>query len=423
MRPYRWITLGQLVVAAATLMVCVSPATAVPAWSRKYDVDCSSCHVAGFKLTRMGQDFLRSGHQTAGWEEKQTLDAHVSVAQKIRYNWGQTIVNDDVRPGSKTNSFEQHALSIYMGGPLQKEWSYFVELYFHENSGSTSGSSDLSDFGRSKLADAYLQYLKRTADDVYTSVRFGQFAPYLLHLHGVGARLSQDRPFAINSGTIGDNPYKPFTRQYGLELSQYYRGFNVAAAVMNGTGGRLFNRVDNDLKKDVYATADYAFDDQGSMLGVYGYVGHYPLRLDNAVKYAGYDEFNQLGVLGNLTRKQGALVGAFFSGRNEFTLTNDVVAPADTTDSALEPKSIGFYGEFQVYALHPRVQPFVRYDFWDPDTDVEGNEVSGPLVGISWRALDHGRLIGHYQLLKTEKGSSTLDETRHAVVIEANFMF
>jgi hypothetical protein len=115
-------------------------------------------------------------------------------------------------------------------------------------------------------------------------VRFGQFAPYLLHLHGVGARLSQDRPFVINSGTIGDNPYKPFTRQYGLELSQYYRGFNVY-------------------------------------------------------------------------------------------------------------------------------------------TDVEGNEVSGPLVGISWRALDHGRLIGHYQLLKTEKGSSTLDETRHAVVIEANFMF
>ena len=424
MKAIRWLAYAALVVAAGSaLFVSVRPASAIPAWSRKYGVDCTSCHTAGFKLTKMGQDFVRSGHQTAGGEEKQDISGHVSVAQKIRYSWGQTEVNGDIKSGSKTNTFEQHALSLYMGGPLQKEFSYFAELYWHENSGKTSGTSDFTDFGRSKLADAYLQYLRRTDDAIYTSVRFGQFSPYLLHLHGVGARLSQDRPYVINSGTVGDNPYKPFIRQYGLEVSQYYKGFNVAAAVMNGTGAATFNRVDNDLKKDAYGTIDYTFDDQGSLLGVYGYLGHYPLNLDNAVKYAGYDDFNQVGVLGNYTRRQGAVVGALFAGKNEFTLTNEVAAPADTANSKVEQNSLGYYLELQVYALHPRVQPYVRWDFWDVNTDVDDNEVSGPLFGVSWRALDWGRLVAHYQILETKKGGSLLDETRHSLVIEANFMF
>jgi hypothetical protein len=407
----------------ALLLVMVQPAAAIPAWTRKYGMDCSSCHAAGFKLNRFGQDFLRSGHQLANWEEKQDIGGHLSVAQKSRFNWSQTMVDGAVKPGSKVNSFEQHALSLYMGGPLQEEWSYFAELYWHENSGSTSGSSDLNDYGRSKLADAYVHYVHHEAEAKYTSVRFGQFSPFLLHLHGVGARLSQDRAYVVNSGTVGDNPYKPFMRQYGLEVSQYVQGFTATAAIMNGTGAKLFNRVDNDLKKDVYGTFDYSIDDFGSMLGVYGYSGHYPLSVDAPKTYVGYDDFNQLGVLGNFTRKQGALVGALFTGVNKFSLTNEVAAPADTANTAVDRKSMGYYAEVQLYMLHPRVQPYVRWDFWDPNTDVDDNEVLGPMVGVSWRALDNGRLVAQYSALKTKKGSSTLDETKQAVTFELNFMF
>jgi hypothetical protein len=406
----------------ALMMVFVSarPAAAIPAWTRKYDVECSNCHVAGFRLTRMGQDFLRSGHRLEGGAEKQTLSEHVSFAYKDRFAWSKTKQENDAITEQK-NTFEQHAFSIYVGGPLETHWSYFAELYFHENSGRTSGASDLDDFARSKLADAYLQYLWRENDEALTSVRFGQFSPYLLHLHGVGARLSQDRPYVINSGTVGTNPYKPFTRQYGLEVSQYFNRVNVAAAIVNGTGGKLFNRVDNDLKKDVYATADVTFDDNGSMLGVYGCAGNYPIFLDDATKEANsYDQFNQIAGIGNYTLKQGALLGAVFSGRNEVD-PRDVTAPNDTLD--VETKSLGYYAELQVYALHPRVQPYMRWDFWDPDTVVDDNEVQGPLVGVSWRALDNGRLVLHFQQLKTRNAVEALEKTQNSVVFEANFMF
>jgi len=157
------------------------------------------------------------------------------------------------------------------------------------------------------------------------------------------------------------------------------------------------------------------------MLGVYGYVGHYPLSVDKPANYSGYDEFNQLGVLGNYSRKEGALVGSLYSGKNEFSRINDTAAPFDSL-TAVDQKSLGFYGELQLYALHPRVQPYFRWDFWDVNTDLGDNEVSGPLVGVSWRALDNGRLVVHYQQLTTKKGASS-EEKRTSLVFEANFMF
>ncbi|MEK7824531.1 MAG: hypothetical protein AAB290_05775 [Candidatus Eisenbacteria bacterium] len=443
MRAFRWIIAAGVVAAAVvTVLISVRPADAIPAWTRKYGVDCNSCHVAGFKLTRMGQDFLRAGHQMEGGKEEANLSDHVSVAQKSRFNWSETETGGV--KSARVNSFEQHALAVYMGGPLQKDFSYFAELYWHENSGKTSGTADLDDYARSKLADAYVQYLNRQDEESYTSIRFGQLSPFLLHLHGTGARLSQNRPYVLNDGTVGDNPYKPFTRQYGIEVSQFVKGFNVAAAMMNGTGAKLFNRVDNDLKKDVYGTLDYSFDQYGSMLGVYGYAGHYPLFVDKPVViptgtagatipssskvlgYTTYDDFNQLGVLGNLTRKQGALVGALFTGKNEFTsqVPTEAWFPVDSlTTTTSEIKSMGYYAEVQLYTLHPRVQPFVRYDFWDPNTDVDDNEVLGPLFGISWRALDAGRLVAHYTQLKTKKPAPAAEPTKKTFTFEVNFMF
>jgi hypothetical protein len=317
-----------------------------------------------------------------------------------------------------------HALSLYMGGPLDKDFSFFAELYWHENSGNTSGASDMNDYGRSKLADAYLQYQHRYDEKSYSAVRFGQFSPFLLHMHGVGARLSGDRPYVINSGTVGDNPYKPFQRQYGLEASYSNNGVTGSAALVNGTGGKLFNRVDNDLKKDVYGTLDYSFGEDGSMLGVYGYVGHYPLAADNSFKYApnSYDEFQQIGVLGNYTMPKGALVGAFFNGQNKYVLRKDFAGPADTLNVTVEPKSMGYYAEAQFYASE-RLQPFARYDSWDPDTDIADNDISGFSLGLNWRALDAGRIVTQYSQLKTANALAAKVVTEKKVTVEVNFMY
>lgn len=418
------VRISALAVPAALLAAALAtPVSAIPAWTRAHGVECAKCHVAGFKLSKMGQEFLRSGHRIEDTKDAGNLSHHLSVAQKSRYNWSKKI-NEDGTSKSVVNSFEQHALSLYMGGPIDKNWSYFAELYWHENSGSTSGSSDLNDYGRSKLADAYIHYTHRYDEKSYSSMRFGQFSPLLLHMHGVGARLDQDRAYVINSGTVGDNPYKPFQRQFGVEVAYGNSGVTGTVAMVNGTGGKLFNRVDNDLKKDVYATLDYGFGEEGSMIGLYAYKGHYPLAVDNSFKYApqSYDEFQQLGVLGNYTMKQGALIGAFFNGQNEYVLRKDFAGPADTANVVVEPKSMGYYVEGQFYAS-PKWIPYARYDFWDPDTDIEDNDIKGFMLGLSWWAMENGRFVGQFSQMKTANANPDKVATENKFTLEVNFMY
>ena len=51
------------------------------------------------------------------------------------------------------------------------------------------------------------------------------------------------------------------------------------------------------------------------------------------------------------------------------------------------------------------------------------------LSGISWRALNNGRLVAHFQQLRTRKPAATAggrvppEETRNSFAFEANFMF
>ena len=120
---------------------------AVTAWARKYGFDCTVCHWSVNKLNKTGQDFLRQGHMNFKEDASgKSLSDYLSLTAKIRFNT------------FKQDTFEQHAFSVYTGGPLDKGFSYFAEMYLHENSGNTSGTSDFSDFGRSKLAEAFLQY-------------------------------------------------------------------------------------------------------------------------------------------------------------------------------------------------------------------------------------------------------------------------
>ena len=51
----------------------------------------------------------------------------------------------------------------------------------------------------------------------------------------------------------------------------------ASLGVVNGTGASNFNVVDNNNFKDVYVTADYELDSDGSIVGMYGYIGQAPM--------------------------------------------------------------------------------------------------------------------------------------------------
>src|SRR3989338_4228618 len=106
-------------------------AYAIKAWTNKQDVKCSVCHLGppGGELTLYGQDFQRRGHSIAGDEVTKKFVEFFSFNAKLRFH----------DSNQRFSTFENHAFSIYGGGPISKHFSTFVELYFAENRGKTTG--------------------------------------------------------------------------------------------------------------------------------------------------------------------------------------------------------------------------------------------------------------------------------------------
>jgi len=405
------------------IVIITKESQAISAWGRKYGVGCNVCHIAGYKLTYAGQQFLRHGHQMPGAESKEAnMSDYFSLTMKIRY-WdkNKTVQQSGLADAIETrNSFEAHALSIYSGGPLDSGFSYFTEMYLHENERKNPGEntesteSDMGDWARSKLAEAYLQY-GNERDDLYFTARAGRIMPWLIHLHGGGARLEYSRPLPLTE-TVGSNPYRPFSRQFGAGVGVGFKEAFFEAGVVNGTG-KYENTVEigTDTYKDIYASLDYSIGDNGSMVGVYYYNGQFPLHLLKTKGGENADKFNQTGVMGQCVIKQGALIGAYFSGSDEYTPTGGT--------SNVTYKSQSYYAEIQGYFMDSSLSPYFRWEFFDPDTDrSDSSEKSGPVLGIHWKPFDHGRFVleaSNY----TTNDSSIKKTINRDITLEMQFMF
>ena len=82
----------------------------------------------------------------------------------------------------------------------------------------------------------------------------------------------------------------------------------ASLGVVNGTGASNFNVVDNNNFKDVYVTADYELDSDGSIVGMYGYIGQAPMTglMTISIKLAMFNYFTSTWTL----------TGLLLSGRN-----------------------------------------------------------------------------------------------------------
>lgn len=357
-----------------SLLALPQDAEAVRAWAKKYNVDCSACHVGPmYKLTPMGADFLRRGHRMSEDEVDMSLDNLLSINTKLRYT-------DSNAPG-KNSSFEVHAFSIYTGGMLSSHFSYFTEMYLYENTGKIAGAVN-GDYGRSKLADAYFMYNSRPEKTSYTTVKFGQISPSQLLIYwNVGPRYSETRPYVVNNSTVSPNTYRPFVRNFGVEVAQTVSNFHGSVGIINGTGSGVTNSVDNNESKDFYATADYVLDNQGSAVGVYGYRGRG--LVVPTVGSSWENDFNRYGAFGQFTRGRLNFTGVVTKGEEQIN------------SAGSKTENLGALAEVD-YNLTDKVGLFGRYDYFDPNSDKGRDHMSGPVFGSTYRLVETGRITFEY---------------------------
>jgi len=372
-----------LIPLCAFLIVALLPAdaSAITAWARKYKQDCSVCHSGPmYKLTPMGAEFLRRGHRMSDDEPTVSIAELISVNTKLRVH--------DSNAAGRNSTFEVHAFSLYTGGAIAKRWSYFAEFYMYENTGRTTAAVN-ADLGRSKLADAYLMFTSTPEKTTYTTVKLGQISPTQMLIYwNVGPRYTETRPYIVNNSTVAPNTYRPFVRNFGIEVAQTVNDFHAAIGVVNGTGSSVTNSIDNNESKDFYGSADYVLDDEG------GTTWENP--------------FHRVGMFGQYVKGPLNLTAAFTRG------TEQVNA------AGLETDNLGGLLEAD-YVITDKVAVFGRYDYFDPNKDVDNDHLSGPVFGTTYRFFELGRAVFEYhkQGRRPANGSAKPWEYR----LEVAFMF
>jgi hypothetical protein len=280
------------------LLAMASTAHAIPAFARKYQTSCQTCHVVFPKLNAFGEAFRLRGYRMPGETEDMVKQPPVSLgAPAYKKLWPQAVwpgeissfvplavnvkmadvntssVNGDGSVSRVRNDFQfPQELNIFGAGTLGDHVSYLSEVTFGENpDGSVAvelehARFDIdSPFGREDLFH----------------FRFGEFAPNLfdgfqemwISTDAAIDTLFNFNPIGVNGGTgLGADGLSPNSislpaRVRGIE------GYGIinhramwVAGLANGVmapPGDTTGRFDGNNAKDVYARFDYKIGGMG----------------------------------------------------------------------------------------------------------------------------------------------------------------
>lgn len=263
-KPRAWLTGGLLV--AVGWVATIPDAQAVPAWARKYDTSCQTCHLAFPFLTPFGEAFRRNGHRfpeaaDEDFREQSVVELGAEAYKRVFPDsvWpadlaavpafaavleGQVnVVPGGVkgeRAGVDFNDLGA-GFELLAAGTIGDTISYFAELEL-EASGPGNESEGV-EFAR--LWATYAPFGPRAL------VRAGQFEPTVLNT-SAHRRLTPTMPAATR--------LRFFDNMWSLEAAQ--RGFEVTGVCGRGRLGYTAgivegNRNPHDRAKDYYGSLSY----------------------------------------------------------------------------------------------------------------------------------------------------------------------
>lgn len=403
-----------LFLAVGMVLSCLvsTRANAVPAFSRKYQTSCQTCHSIFPKLNPFGTAFRLNGYHLPSETEEQVKQKPVSLgADAYARMWpemvypsslpgnapfalnvkmanlyasshddtGKTIIHNDFQ-------FPQEA-TFFAAGTLGNSFSFWSEVAYAEN---PDGSSSV------ELEHVRLDLISAFGPEHLFNFRIGKLAPnlydgfqemWLMTDNGVDALFAYN-PIGFNGGTGfaeegGGVSLPARTRaieMYGVAAHRLFYTVGVSSPIGPGGSSGQFN---NGSGKDFYARVDYKFgglaldgDSAGVKLppenwretsfrfGAFGYWGDGgDVEFDvadaegNPFKMR-QGKFNRLGVFGSLYLGNLNLIGVGVHGSDDLSLRDE--------DSGAEiSQSTHTYDAWFAqadYVIAPPFQVSVRYE-------------------------------------------------------------
>lgn len=375
-------------------VVATRDAAAIPAWARRYNVNCSHCHAPAVpRLNATGVRFKWAGYrmpedigQPVNVEKVQN---YLAVRGVMSYSYAKTAG----QPAS-VNAFDPPAATIFYAGPVAKNFGAFFEI--------ERGAPD--DIG-----------LNATVVGVWGNehnhggFRAGQM------LWGLEAGLAGfDRPTGISAPSPLDErtttgvPFSFGEHQVGAE-GYYVSGRNrLSLAVVNGfdsTGAA--DMTDQDTKKDFVLTEQFLMDEAGSGITGIGYYG--TLVGADPLAPAAISHFWRMGLSANKIIKNFEVSGTVVTGKDSDL---PVVGGGAFTTPKVNGLGYFFYGGYTFRKGGVDADPgmpltlFGRYEFADQNTDVANDAnrrfVAGGVLPLT--LPEYLRLALEYTLVAPQGG-------------------
>ncbi len=281
---------------AVLVLVCASTtvAEAVPAFARKYQTSCQTCHIVFPKLNAFGEAFRLRGYRMPNETEEMVKEKPVSLgAPAYKRLWPKAVwpgevsssvplavnikfadvntssLNPDGTVTSVKNDFQfPQEVNLFGAGTLGDHLSYLAETTFGEN---PDGSVSV------ELEHARFQFDSPFGPEDLLHIRIGKFAPNVadgFQEMWIATDAAIDTTFAYNpiglaggTGLAGDMSPAPIAfpdRVRGIEGYGMikHRALWVAGLV-NGISPGANGSFDGNSAKDYYARFDYKIGGMG----------------------------------------------------------------------------------------------------------------------------------------------------------------
>lgn len=396
-------------------------ADAVPAFARKYQTSCQTCHAMFPKLNAFGEAFRLRGYRMPGQTEDMVKEKPISLgAPAYKRLWPEAIWpgeissavplavnikladintstrNDDGSVTSVRNDLQfPQEVNIFAAGTLGDHVSYLGEVTFHESPDSSVAV---------ELEHAHMGFDSPFGPEDLFHFRIGKFAPNLVdgfQEMWLSTNAHIDSLFSYNPiGSNGGAGLGGDASPAAISLPALVRGIEGygiiqhramwVAGIANGIGPSATDtsgRFDGNNAKDLYARFDYKIGgmgldgdtggqpvpdknwrDNSLRLGVFTYRGDgsgsdFPMTtlggLDTKIQDV---HFLRTGIYASLFVQDLNVFGAYLQGSDALRVSDAATA---SLLSAIEPSYHAWFTQAD-YMIYPWLQATGRYETVTP---------------------------------------------------------
>ena len=384
--------------ALAAIAFAPADAHALPAWARKYNMNCSGCHSPAVpRLNAKGFAFKWAGYrmpeEIGENQEAKQVTNYLAARATFQYMFGKTETQS-----ADVNTFVLDNATLFAAGSLGKNYGAMFEFSHNAN-------------GVDLMVNMIGVWGKETE---WYGVRGGE-----MHWLNEGSVAGFDRATGINFATpIGGpttsaNPFQFDSHGLGIEAF-YVKGKNrLSFEVLNSLNpaGNM-SGAGAPTTKDFVAIDQFIYDNRGSGFTAAGYFGSIA-GLDT-LALGTTSHYTRVALTANKIFKSAELLGGY-------VYSQDRDLPLGKTFSSTSMTGSGYW-VYGGYTMPSALTMFSRYEFVNPNTDAtDAGSTRWVLGGVMPANLpEYLRMAAEYTL-DMPKAAGALK--RHGFTLEMMFSF